>query len=68
MDIVSFVAERKIEEAMENGAFDGLPPRGFIECSLHGEAFFVKWFRERFVLPEADRDNSAVDGTRKMSS
>ena len=59
MDIVAFIAERKIEEAAENGAFDALPPRGFIECSVHGEAFFAKWFRERFVLPEGDEASSA---------
>lgn len=63
MDIAAFIAERKIEEAIENGAFDALPPRGFIECSLHGEIFFARWFRERFVLPEAERNDSTVDGS-----
>lgn len=53
MDIVAFVAERKIGEAIENGAFDGLTPRGYIDCSLHGEAFLAKWFRERFSAEDA---------------
>ena len=50
MDIAAFIAERKIEAAMEDGAFDALPSRGFIDCSLHGEAFLAKWFREHVVL------------------
>lgn len=50
MDLVAFIAERKIEEAMGNGAFDSLPPRGFIDCSLQGEAFLAKWFRDRFIV------------------
>jgi hypothetical protein len=54
MDIVAFIAERKIEEAMENGAFDGLPKRGLIECSLHGEAFLTKWFRERLIPSQTE--------------
>ena len=55
MDLVAFIAERKIEEGMESGEFDGLPPRGLIECSVHGEAFFAKWFRERFTLSEDEK-------------
>ena len=47
MDIVTLVAERKIEEAIENGLFDNLPAYGPIDCSLHGEAFVAKWFREK---------------------
>jgi len=42
VDVISLVAERKIEEAIENGLFDNLPRRGRIDCSLHGEAFVVK--------------------------
>ncbi|MGZ3530974.1 MAG: hypothetical protein ACXVAR_05705 [Vulcanimicrobiaceae bacterium] len=33
MDIVALIAERKIEEAMGNGAFDALAPMGRIDCS-----------------------------------
>jgi hypothetical protein len=50
MDPIAFIAERKIEVALEDGAFDGLPPKGFIECPMHGEAFFAKWLRERLIL------------------
>ncbi len=58
MDIVAFVAERKIEQAMLDGAFDGLPPRGFIDCTLQGKAFFAKWFRERFALCAEDGERA----------
>ncbi|HEV3155661.1 MAG TPA: hypothetical protein VGZ02_17785 [Candidatus Baltobacteraceae bacterium] len=54
MDIVAFIAERKIEAAIEDGAFDELPPKGYIDCSLHGEAFIAQWFRERFVVTIED--------------
>ncbi|MBV8331362.1 MAG: DUF1992 domain-containing protein [Candidatus Eremiobacteraeota bacterium] len=53
MDIVALVAERKIEEAIADGLFDGLPSRGRIDCSLHGEAFIAKWFRENMARDEA---------------
>ena len=53
MDIVRFVAERKIEEAIERGEFDDLPPRSRIECTLHGEAFFIWWFRAKVARDEA---------------
>jgi hypothetical protein len=52
MDIIAIVAERKIQEGLENGAFDGLPSRGRIDCSLHGEMFLVTWFRERIAREE----------------
>jgi hypothetical protein len=48
MDIVRIVAERKIEEAIDRGDFDALPSCGRIDCSLHGEKFLAKWFREKF--------------------
>lgn len=48
MDIVAIIAERKIEEGLQNGAFDMLPPVGRIDCSRHGEMFFAWWFRERY--------------------
>ena len=48
MDIIALVAERKIEEAIENGLFDALPAYGPIDCSLQGEAFVTKWFTEKF--------------------
>lgn len=46
MDVIALVAERKIQEAAEKGLFDNLPPCGPIDCSLRGEAFIAKWFRE----------------------
>jgi hypothetical protein len=52
MDIVALVAERRIEEAIDDGLFDGLPERGRIDCTLHGEAFIVKWFREKLEKEE----------------
>ncbi|MGZ3521451.1 MAG: hypothetical protein ACXWNK_00885 [Vulcanimicrobiaceae bacterium] len=56
MDIVALIAERKIEEAMGNGAFDALAPMGRIDCSLHGERFIAKWFREKFQREELEVD------------
>ena len=47
MEIVVFIAERKIEEALENGLFANLPSRDRIDCSLSGEAFVAKWWREK---------------------
>ena len=52
MDIVAFVAERKIQEAIDDGLFDNLPARGRIDCSLHGEAFIAKWFRDKVAREE----------------
>lgn len=49
MEIVALLAERRIEEAIEDGFFDGLPECGRIDCSLHGEAFVAKWWRERLL-------------------
>jgi len=48
MDIVAMIAERKIDEGMQSGAFAMLPQRGRIDCSLHGEMFFAWWFRDRY--------------------
>ena len=53
MDVIAVVAERKIEEALEGGFFDNLPPYGPIDCSLNGEAFIAKWFREKFAAHES---------------
>lgn len=54
MDIVALVAERKIEEAMKDGAFDALTPMGSIDCSLHGERFIAKWFRNKYIHEELE--------------
>lgn len=56
MDVVALVAERKIEEAIENGLFDNLPSHGPIDCSLRGEAFIAKWFREKVARELHGRD------------
>jgi hypothetical protein len=55
MDIITFVAERKIEEAIEDGFFNNLPAYGPIDCSLHGEAFIVKWFRKKIECEMRER-------------
>lgn len=47
------IAERKIEEGLQSGAFDMLPQRGRIDCSLHGEMFVAWWFRDRYLSDEA---------------
>lgn len=52
MDIVAIVAERKIQEAIEEGLFDDLPPRGRIDCSLQGAAFIAIWWREKIAREE----------------
>jgi len=60
MDVVTLVAERKIREAIESGLFDNLPSHGPIDCSLRGEAFIAKWFREKAAGDELmDRSGSA---------
>ena len=56
MDIVGFIAERKIEEALENGYFNGLPAFGRIDCSLSGELFVAKWWREKIIREERARE------------
>jgi len=53
MDIIELVATRKIEEAIARGEFDGLPQCGWIDCSIHGEAFIVQWWREKVRRDEA---------------
>lgn len=55
MDVIALVAERKIEEAVGNGLFDNLPPYGPIDCSLQGEAFLAKWFREKCQHEKEER-------------
>jgi Domain of unknown function (DUF1992) len=55
MDVIALVAERKIEEAAENGLFDNLPQYGPIDCSLHGAAFVAKWFREKWLHEKEER-------------
>lgn len=52
---VRLVAERKIETAIEDGAFEDLPKRGQIDCSLSGERLFTKWWREK-IERDAKRD------------
>jgi hypothetical protein len=49
MDIVAIIAERKIEDGLQSGAFNALPERGRIDCSVHGEMFFAWWFRARYT-------------------
>jgi len=65
VDIVALVAERKIEEAIADGLFDGLPSRGRIDCSLHGEAFIAKWFREKFAREDELRER--YDAAKRKS-
>lgn len=55
MDVIAIVAEHKIERAIEDGAFDALPPRGRIVCSKHGESFYVEWWREKLSRAEEGR-------------
>jgi hypothetical protein len=57
---IAIIAERCIELALANGEFDGLPQRGYIDCSINGERFFRSWFaarlsREPDVQSTADR-------------
>jgi hypothetical protein len=63
MDIVVFVAERKIEEGLQSGAFAMLPQRGRLDCSLHGEMFFAWWFRAHYAGEER-----AIDGPSASSA
>jgi hypothetical protein len=60
LDILALVAERKIEEAIEKGYFDRLPACGPIDCSLHGEAFIAKWFREKLAREDPEMQRRAV--------
>jgi hypothetical protein len=45
---------------MAEGRFDGLPTRGWINCSLSGDAFFAEWFRKKLAA-----DNPAADESGK---
>jgi hypothetical protein len=68
MDIVRFVAERKISNAIDEGRFTGLPTRGQIDCSLQGEKFFAWWFRTHYghdALMEREEEKAAAEKPRK---
>ncbi|MBV8282538.1 MAG: DUF1992 domain-containing protein [Candidatus Eremiobacteraeota bacterium] len=52
-DIVALVAERKVAQAIGDGLFDNLPQRGWIDCSLHGDAFLALWWREKMAREES---------------
>lgn len=52
MDPVQIIALHKIEAAMEDGAFDNLPRCERIDCSVHGELFVAKWWREKIKRDE----------------
>lgn len=68
MDIVRFVAERKISAAIDEGLFAGLPTRGQIDCSLHGEAFFAWWLRAHYghdALMEREEQKETEKQTRE---
>ena len=60
MDIIEFVAERRILEAIDEGLFDDLPLCGRIDCSLQGEAFLAKWWREKIAREEATHTGIAT--------
>ncbi len=55
MELAVLIAERKIEEGLENGFFANLPHRDRIDCSLSGEAFIAKWWREKIMRDEQNR-------------
>jgi hypothetical protein len=57
MDIIEFVAMRRIEEAIERGDFEGLPARGWIHYSVHGETFFATWWRDK-IARETTQDDA----------
>jgi hypothetical protein len=52
VDAISLIALWRIEEAMADGAFDDLPKRGYIDCSLSGERFFAEWFAKKLESEE----------------
>lgn len=52
MDAIRLIAEQRIEDAMADGLFDGLPPRGYIDCSLGDERFFAEWFAKKLEREE----------------
>jgi hypothetical protein len=54
MDIAELVARHKIEQAIEDGLFDGLPQCGRIDCSLRGESFLSWWFRTHYGVAAAE--------------
>ena len=55
MDPVQIIALRKIEEAQQNGVFDNLPRYERIDCSLHGELFVAKWWRQKIEREQLNR-------------
>jgi hypothetical protein len=68
MDIVRFVAERKISRAIDEGLFAGLPTRGQIDCSLAGDKFFAWWFRAHYghdALMEREEEQAAAEKARE---
>lgn len=69
MDIVRFVAERKISAAIDEGLFAGLPTRGQIDCSLQGEKFFAWWFRTHYghdaLMEREEEQQAAAEKPRK---
>jgi hypothetical protein len=67
MDIIEFVAERKILEAIDEGLFDDLPRVGRIDCSLRGEAFIARWWREKIAREEARAGGRMIAGERLPS-
>ena len=48
-------------EAIADGLFDGLPARGRIDCSLRGEAFVAKWWREKIARDETLVSSRGLD-------
>jgi hypothetical protein len=58
---IRLIAENRIEDAIADGLFEGLPKFGEIDCSVSGERFFAEWFAKR--LPQGD----ARAGTQTVS-
>ena len=52
LDAIAIVAEHKLQTAIEDGLFDRLPVCGRIECTTHGERFFVRWWRDKIAREE----------------
>ncbi|MBV8639733.1 MAG: hypothetical protein JO322_16755 [Candidatus Eremiobacteraeota bacterium] len=58
---MAIIAERKIEEGLQSGAFDQLPQCGRINCSLHGEMFIAWWFRQHYSGNETREEPTATE-------